>query len=91
MSFGYGVLRVVLRDRLSHDVAALQGLDPNNDAVLMMEVRGETEYAPHHKQKLVLVLPAMRHFAAEHRDAGVQIEYVELDASENTGSFTGEV
>ena len=62
------VLRVVLGDQLSHDVAALQGLDPDQDAVLMMEVRDETEYVPHHKQKLVLILSAMRHFAAELRE-----------------------
>ena len=85
------VLRVVLGDQLSRDVAALQGLNPKRDAVLMMEVRDETEYVPHHKQKLVLILSAMRHFAAELRDTGIQVEYVNLDDSENTGSFTSEV
>ncbi len=85
------VLRVVLCDQLDHHVAALQGLDPKNGTFLMMEVRDETEYVPNHKQKLVHVLSVMRHFATELRDAAGQVEYVELDASENTGSFTGEV
>ena len=85
------VLRVVLGDQLSRDVAALQGLNLERDAVLMMEVRDETEYVPHHKQKLVLILSAMRHFAADLRESGIRVEYVELDDPENKGSFTGEL
>ena len=85
------VLRVVLGDQLSRDVAALQGLNPKRDAVLMMEVRDETEYVPHHKQKLVLILSAMRHFAADLREAGIRVEYVNLDDPDNTESFTGEL
>jgi deoxyribodipyrimidine photolyase-related protein len=33
----------------------------------------------------------MRHFAAELRAAGFQVDYVTLDDPANTGSFTGEV
>lgn len=85
------VLRIVLGDQLSRDVAALRGLDPARDAVLMMEVQDEAEYVPHHKQKLVLILSAMRHFAMELKADGIPVEYVELDDPGNTGSFTGEV
>ena len=58
--------------------------------VLMKDVQNDTEYVPHKKQKLALVLSSMRHFAAYLRDAGGQVEYVELDASENTGNFDGQ-
>jgi len=45
---------------------------------------------PHHKQKIVLVISAMRHFAAELRQSGVMVDYIRLDES-NMGSFTGEL
>jgi deoxyribodipyrimidine photolyase-related protein len=84
-------LRIVLGDQLSHDLAALNGTDPARDSVLLMEVAEEGNYVPHHKQKIVLVLSAMRHFAAELRARGIAIDYVRLDDPENTGSLTGEV
>ena len=54
-----GLLRLVLGDQLSPDIAALDGIDPARDVVLMAEVMGECTYVPHHKQKLVLVLSAV--------------------------------
>lgn len=85
------VLRLVLGDQLSDDLTALTGLDPERDIVLMMEVEAETTYVRHHKQKIVLVLSAMRHFAEALRARGVTVDYVTLDAPENTGSFTTEL
>jgi deoxyribodipyrimidine photolyase-related protein len=85
------VLRIVLGDQLSHDLSALTDLDPGCDTVLMMEVTEEGTYVPHHKQKIVLVLSAMRHFADELRLRGVAVDYVALDASDNTGALTSEV
>jgi deoxyribodipyrimidine photolyase-related protein len=85
------VLRIILGDQLSADISALEDLDPASDIVLMMEVMEETAYVPHHKQKLVLVLSAMRHFADELRQRGVLVDYVALDAPENTGSLTTEI
>ena len=85
------ILRVVLGDQLSGDLAALSDLDPKRDVVLMMEVRDEVTYVPHHKQKIVLFLSAMRHFAEEMRSHGIAIDYVKLDDPTNTGSFIGEV
>ncbi|TDQ85519.1 deoxyribodipyrimidine photolyase-related protein [Dongia mobilis] len=84
-------LRLVLGDQLCDDIAALRGLDPAQDVVLMLEVAAETTYVPHHKQKLVLVLSAMRHFAAELMARGIRVDYVALDDPANTGSFDGEV
>ncbi len=85
------VLRVVLGDQLSFELSALVDLDAKRDVVLMMEVVEETTYVPHHKQKIVLVLSAMRHFADQLHQRGVRVDYVQLDAPDNSGHFTTEV
>ena len=85
------ILRLVLGDQLSHDLSALEGLNARSDIVLMMEVSDETTYVPHHKQKIVLVLSAMRHFAAELVQRGVTVDYVRLEDEGNTGGFTTEL
>lgn len=72
-------LRFVLGDQLSRAVSALQDIDRARDIVLMVEVREEATYVRHHKQKLVLVLSAMRHFAASLRTEGTRVDYVRLD------------
>ena len=84
-------LRIVLGDQLSLDVAALEGLDRGRDTVMMMEVSEESTIIRHHKQKIVLVLAAMRHFAESLRLRGVAVDYVKLDAPDNSGSFTTEL
>lgn len=84
-------LRLILGDQLSHDISALSDLDKDKDIVLMMEVMEECAYVPHHKQKLVLILSAMRHFASELQKSGTTVDYVQLDDSSNTGNFTDEV
>ena len=84
-------LRVLLGDQLSRTVSALRDIDITHDVVLMIEVRAETRYVHHHKQKLVLILSAMRHFALELGDNGIEVDYVQLDASGNTGTFTAEL
>jgi deoxyribodipyrimidine photolyase-related protein len=85
------VLRIVLGDQLSMDISALKGLERTADIVLMMEVMEETTYVPHHKQKIVLVLSAMRHFAEELRQTGVLVDYVALDDPDNSGSLSNEI
>ncbi|MFW2391362.1 MAG: cryptochrome/photolyase family protein [Methyloceanibacter sp.] len=85
------VLRIILGDQLSLDLSALDDLDPRSDVVLMMEVMEENTYVGHHKQKIVLVLAAMRHFAETLRERGLTVDYVSLDEPDNTGSFTTEI
>ena len=63
-------LILILGDQLSPGISSLRHADPARDTVLMAEVAAEAGYADHHKQKLVLVFSAMRHFAAELRAAG---------------------
>jgi deoxyribodipyrimidine photolyase-related protein len=83
-------LRVVLGDQLTRGLASLRGIKPN-DVVLMMEVQEEATYVPHHKQKIVFILSAMRHFAEELRSEGLTVDYMRLDDPQNTGSFAGEL
>ncbi len=84
-------LRIILGDQLSESLSALAGLNAAQDVVLMAEVMGECSYVPHHKQKIALVLAAMRHFAAALSARGVQVRYIRLDDPQNTQTLAGEV
>ncbi|QWC56043.1 cryptochrome/photolyase family protein [Erythrobacter sp. 3-20A1M] len=85
------VLVPILGDQLTRTLASLRGRTKDNTVILMMEVWDEATYVRHHKQKIVLIFSAMRHFAAELRDAGWTVDYVRLTDADNSGSFTGEV
>ncbi|MFK7801117.1 MAG: cryptochrome/photolyase family protein, partial [Anaerolineae bacterium] len=84
-------LRLIMGDQLTRTVSSLQDLDPANDIVLMVEVHDETTYVRHHKQKIVFVFAAMRHFGRSLSAEGIQVDYVRLNDQDNSGSFTGEV
>ena len=84
-------LRIVLGDQCSPGLSVLDDLDPAADVVLMAEVMGECTYVRHHPKKIVLVLSAMRHFAAALAGRGVQVDYIRLDDPANTGSLRGEM
>jgi len=84
-------LRFVLGDQLTRSLSALSDLDPEADVVLMVEVGDETSYVRHHPQKIALILSAMRHFAEDLREKGVTVEYVKLDDTDNTHSFSDEL
>jgi deoxyribodipyrimidine photolyase-related protein len=83
-------LRLVLGDQLTREVASLRDY-VDGDVVLMAEVADETTYVKHHKQKIVFVLSAMRHFAEELRAEGLTVDYIKLDDPGNTGSLAGEL
>ena len=85
------VLIPVLGDQLSLSLSALDGVDPRDAVLLMVEVSEETAYVRHHKRKIAFILAAMRHHAAALRQAGWTVDYVRLDDPDNTGSFTGEI
>jgi deoxyribodipyrimidine photolyase-related protein len=82
-------LRLVLGDQCSPTLSSLADLAPG-DVVLMAEVMGECTYVRHHRKKIVLVLSAMRHFAAALRARGVAVDYVALDDPANTHTLRGE-
>lgn len=68
-------LILILGDQLSPAISSLDGADPARDVIVMAEVAEEATYADHHKQKLVLVFAAMRHFARDLRARGWQVDY----------------
>ncbi len=84
-------LILVLGDQLTPTLASLAAGDPARDRVLMAELQDEASYVPHHKKKIAFLFSAMRHFAAELRDAGWTVDYVTLDADSHRGSFTAQV
>ena len=81
----------ILADQLSHDLSSLQGLDPEKDAILMVEVLEEATYVEHHKKKIIFLFSAMRHFANELEAKGYSVHYIRIDDPANTGSFNGEL
>jgi deoxyribodipyrimidine photolyase-related protein len=83
-------LRIVLGDQLTHGVGALADVAAG-DVVLMAEVLAECSYVKHHKKKIVLVLSAMRHFAAALEAPGLRVDYVRLDDPANTHTLRGEM
>ncbi|WP_252258214.1 cryptochrome/photolyase family protein [Erythrobacter aurantius] len=85
------VLVPVLGDQLTRTLSSLRGCAKEDTVILMMEVWDEATYVKHHKQKIALIFSAMRHFAAELRDAGWRVDYVKLTDEDNSGSFTGVV
>jgi deoxyribodipyrimidine photolyase-related protein len=84
-------LVLILGDQLSDTLSSLRARDPARTVVLMAEVMGEATYVRHHRKKIVLVLAAMRHFAARLKAAGWQVDYVALEADGNTGTLGGEL
>lgn len=68
----------VLGDQLWMGQAALQscGSEASQTPVILIESRQYGRSRPYHRQKLVLVWSAMRHFADELRQAGWPVTYV---------------
>ena len=85
-------LRLVLGDQISDGrLSSLRGLDRATDTVLFAEVRAETGYVKHHKQKIALIFSGMRGFAERLRKSGARVRYVGFEDVANTGSLLGEV
>ena len=79
----------VLGDQLTMGNAALSGLDPARDVVLMVESRARGAHRRYHRRKLVLVYSAMRHFAEELRRAGWRVDYHRLEETPAFGDALG--
>ncbi len=65
----------ILGDQLAADQAALQQANGSRYPVILIESTDYARQRPYHRQKLVLVWSAMRHFAAELRDRGWSVTY----------------
>ncbi len=72
-------LVLVLGDQLDRDNAALAAADPDTTRVLMVETAAEATHVWSHPQRIACFLAAMRHFAAELRERGWQVDYRTLD------------
>ena len=66
---------IILGDQLSLSLPTLQALDKKRDRLVMAEGPAEATYVGHHKQKIAFIFSAMRHFAADLREAGWQLDY----------------
>ena len=84
-------LVLILGDQLTADIAALRAADKSRDVVVMAEVMGEGTYVPHHPQKIILILSAMRKFADQLRADGWQVAYTTLDDPDNSQTISGEL
>jgi deoxyribodipyrimidine photolyase-related protein len=86
-----GRLILLLGDQLTADTPMLRAADRTRDTIVMAEVMAEGAYVPHHPQKIVLILSAMRKFAAALRADGWNVAYSRLDDPANTQSIPGEL
>jgi deoxyribodipyrimidine photolyase-related protein len=68
-------LVVVLGDQLDRESAAFDGFDAAQDAVWMAEVSDESTQVWSAKQRTVMFLAAMRHFAEALREEGIPVLY----------------
>ena len=82
---------LIFSDQLSLELSALDGVDKQNDLVLMIEAKEDFSYVRHHQQKIVLILSAMRHFANLLRQQGYTVDYIYLDDPNNSGLFSKEL
>lgn len=84
-------LMLVLGDQLDPRAVTTFALTKDDDALLMIECAAESTHVPSHVQRTVLFLSAMRHYAADRKDAGWRVEYVTLDNAKNTHAFDTEI
>jgi deoxyribodipyrimidine photolyase-related protein len=70
----------VLGDQLSCAQAALAAADPGSVPVLLLESETAARQRRCHRQKLVLVWSAMRHFAAELEKTGWTVDHREVES-----------
>lgn len=81
------ILRLILGDQLNAAHSWYEKVD-SKVTYLLMELRQETDYAPHHIQKVLAFFLAMRRFAEILKAQGHQVIYLSLDAPENTGKLS---
>ncbi len=67
----------VLGDQLTPKMSALANLEPSSCVVVMIESVERARHLKYHKQKLVLLWSAMRHFRDELRRLGYTVDYFE--------------
>ncbi|MDJ0925154.1 MAG: cryptochrome/photolyase family protein [Acidimicrobiia bacterium] len=66
----------VLGDQLSRGIASLEDRSPADARILMIESTAKIASKRFHRQRLHLVMTAMRRFAADLRKTGFEVDYV---------------
>ena len=84
-------LIIVLGDQLDAHASAFDGIDLEQDMVWMAEVLEESTHVWSAKQRIVVFLSAMRHFAQDLRDRSIRLHYTKIEDRENAGSLAGEL
>ena len=80
-------LVLVLGDQLDRAASVWDGFDPALDLAWMAEASEESTHVWSSKQRIVLFLSAMRHFAQALRADGVPLRYLELKGEAPAGSL----
>lgn len=75
-------LKLILGDQLNFQHSWFKEVD-SSEVFVLMEMRQETDYAPHHIQKVVAFFGAMRNFSEVLKQAGHQVHYLALDDKAN--------
>ncbi len=65
----------VMGDQLNRSIGALAEADPSDTRVLLVESKSMLTGRRYHRQRLHLVLSAMRRFAGDLEDAGFDVDY----------------
>ncbi|MTH53595.1 cryptochrome/photolyase family protein [Bacillus mangrovi] len=68
--------------QLSIKLKGIQEMDREKDMILLIEAKSRSQWQHYHKQKLVLLFSAMRHFAEELKEKGYQVDYRKCDSFE---------
>ena len=84
------VLRLILGDQLNYSHSWYTSCY-SNVIYLMMEIRQETDYVLHHRQKVQAFFAAMRQFAKWLRKNGHRVKYLSLNDAENSQSLSANV
>ena len=80
------IMRLILGDQLNINHSWFSTVDQNVTYVLM-EVKTETDYAPHHIQKVIGFFAAMQNFATELKQQNHQVIYIHLNDENNLQCF----
>lgn len=75
-------LVIILGDQLDPRGPWREGFDPGGDALWMAEVNEESTHVWTHKQRIVVFLSAMRHFAEARKDEGLRVHYTRLEETD---------
>lgn len=69
----------IFGNQLSHELELFNHIE-EDDVIVIIEATSRATWRPYHKQKLVLIFSAMRHFAEELREKGYTVDYHEADS-----------